>query len=229
MGVNKLIKFATLEDDINNFDTLTDDELVSLTEKEGIRFGAVARTNILNGIFRQVTKTNKVFGDLVANNYGSTITVETANTDAVYEGYMKKAIENIAKGVTVTLASAISFAGTRSGVTVNSQGLVTNVVALTLNDLPTIAQYTYIGRTTAGTGTPSAITRDNLLGITTNGFIKRTGANTYTHDATVYAPLSNVSLKKSGSPIDPTFWVGTQAQYDLLTILPEDETVYIIK
>jgi len=221
-GTNKLIKYAILENDITNYDTIPDDDLITLTggSLNGIQFGAVARSNILNGLFRQLTKTNKVFGDLIVNNYGSDITVQTSNSDAVYEGYIKKTIENISKGVAVTQA-ATTFTGTRSGVTVNAQGLVTNIVALAYTDLPSVAQNTFLGRTAAEVGVVSAITganvltaigavpttrtlagldltanrsRDSLLGISTGtGYVKRTDADTYSITALAYSDLPNIS------------------------------------
>lgn len=158
-GTNKLIKYAILEEGASGYDTFTDDQLLTLAStnnNEGIGFGAIARTNILNGIFRQLTHTNKVFGDLIKNNYGSPITIQTANTDSAYESYMKQAIGNIAKDVSVA-KDTIGFTGTRSGITVNSQGLVTNVANLGINDLPSIAQNTFLGRTASGTGSVSAL------------------------------------------------------------------------
>lgn len=319
-GSNKLIKYAILENDTTGYDTIPDDELITLVGNgdSGIQFGAVARSNILNGLFRQLTKTNKVFGDLVMNNYGSDITIQTSNTDEVYEGYMKKAIENISKGVAVTKAETVSFTGTKSGITVNSQGLVTNLVDLAYSDLPSVAQNTFLGRTEASSGavsaisaqtvlttiggvptsrtlagldltanrtrdallgmstgtgyvkrtgnnsyavtaltyadlpsipantflgrlgtegTPIAIYRDNLLGLSLNGLVKRTGANTYGIDTNTYAVASTVALKDdtiytgvSQQSLTPKFWVGVQADYDIISSNDEiDPTVvYII-
>lgn len=220
-GTNKFIKFATLTNDVSGYDTMTDAQLNALPangyDYDGIGFGSIARTNILNGLFRQLTYSNKALNDVIAAKMTSSAELNTSMVEATYKDNIISAIENIAKSVSVTLAPSIAFTGTRSGITINTQGLVTNVVPLAYTDLPSMASGTFIGRTAAGAGTPSAITaatilstigavptsrtvagldlttnrtRDDIIGVTTNGFVKRTGANTYAHDATTYVPTS---------------------------------------
>lgn len=287
-GTNKFIKYATTAGG-DGFDTYSDTELYELAVKDGIPFGAVARTNILNGLMRQLTYTNSLFNDVIASKMSSTSELNTSMIASAYKDNVISAIENIAKGVTVTLAGTISYTGTRSGITVNSQGLVTNLVALVesdipslspskitqdtnnrfvtdaqitswngrvvanttitggtktkitydakglvtgggdliLSDLPSIAQNTFLGRTDPGTGVVSALGRDSLLGLTSNGFVKRTGFNTYAIDTATYAEASNVALRDANSPIVPKFWVGTETQYNAIET-KDSAVVYII-
>ena len=391
-GTNKLIKYGTWSLGTDN--TYTDDELVALTttEKQGIELGSIAYSDILNGLMRQLTHTNKAFSDLVVAKAGAD--VNTGITEATYSNRIELAIENIAKEVTITrltseptsgetAASALAISGDtlRSGITFSVDGLIKSVVRLQVGDLPTIGTGTFLGRTASGSGTPSAISaanvrtaisavptgrtiagtaltaditrdtligvteagfvkrsaddntyttsstveiseladissgtflgrtaansgavsaisaanvrtaisavpttreiaglslaenrsRDDIIGVSSNGFVTRTGVNTYGIDATSYTPTSreiagldltadrsrddiigitdtsgvvvktgdntygvsdayaldaDVAYKVSDSPVDPTFWVGTQAQYDALT--PDSDVIYII-
>jgi hypothetical protein len=258
---------------------------------------------------RQLTFTNKALGDLVAEK--TILNIDSATTSvSAYKDGIELAIENIAKEVTVTRLVTPPVAGTATKITYNADGLVTAGAAIALTDFPSIASGTFIGRTAAGSGVPSAIsaanvittigavptsrtvagnalsadvTRDNLIGVSSAGFVKRsatantytssstveiselanissgtflgrvaansgavsalsrdsvigvssnglvrrTGANTYENDSTSYAPLTSVALKASGSPIDPSFWVGSQAQYDAI-VTKNSAVVYII-
>ena len=223
-GTNKLIKYGTWSLGTDN--TYTDDELVDLTttEKQGIELGSIAYSDILNGLMRQLTHTNKAFSDLVALKANAD--VNTGITEAAYSNIIELAIENIAKEVTITRltsaptsgetaasASAISADTLRSGITFSVDGLIKSVVRLQVGDLPTIATGTFLGRTATGDGTPSAIlaadvltaiggvptgrtiagtaltaniTRDTLIGVAAEGFVKRSAtANTYTTSSTV--------------------------------------------
>ena len=99
---NKFIKFATLTSDINgSYDTMTDDQLNDLTNNDyaydGIGFASLAKTNIINGIFRQLTFVNKEFSDLVAESITSTatLTLDTSMDSGDYKNYIKETIQNI--------------------------------------------------------------------------------------------------------------------------------------
>jgi len=197
-GTNKLIQYGTWN--LGTQNTYTDDELIALTteEKKGILVGTIAYSNILNAIMRQMSLTTKVLGDVVADK--SDADVNSGITDVVYASRMVTAIGNISKEVSVTIA-AISISDTISGVTVNAQGLVTNLVALVANDIPTLAisKIDNLGdalnakvpntRTIAGLTLAANRTRDDILGISveTLGVYRRTGANTYEIDDNVYA------------------------------------------
>lgn len=222
---NSLIYFGTLSGEEDN--TLTDSELLLLsdTAKQGIEFGTTAYSDILNGLLRQITKTNKVFGDLISLKSGQDINTTITNTQ--YQDRIELAIENIAKEVTVTKLAAQITAATATKITFNSDGLVTGGAAIAYSDLPNVAQFNFIGRTTSGTGSVTSITRDNVIGVSTNGYIKRTGANAYTADDLTFAQESTVALRATGTPVTPTFWVGTQSQYD--GVSPKlDNVIYII-
>lgn len=233
-GTNKLIKFSTFIGAIGTYDTYTDDALVGLADKQGIVYGSVAKTNILNGMLRQLTFTNKELGDLIVEKVTPDFTLETTLANGVYKGYIETAIENIAKEVTVTRLTAaptvdsvtITADTTKSGITINTDGLVKSIVSLSYSDLPSVAQYTFLGRTESETGSVSALSRDSLLGISTNGFIKRSDLNTYTVDTNTYAIASTVALKQTDSPITPTFWVGSESQY--LALTPDSNVIYFI-
>lgn len=232
-GTNKLIKYGTWS--LNTQNTYTDDELVALntTEKQGIELGSIAYSDILNGLMRQLTHTNKAFSDLVVAKTAAD--VNTAITEATYSSRIELAIENIAKEVTITrlasaptsgetagTASAISADTLRSGITFSPDGLIKSVVRLQVGDLPSIATGTFLGRTATGSGTPSAITaanvltaingvptgrtiagtaltanitRDTLIGVAAAGFVKRSAtANTYTTSSTVaVSEIANIA------------------------------------
>ncbi len=232
-GTNKLIKYGTWSLESQN--TYTDDELVALntTQKQGIELGSIAYSDILNGLMRQLTHTNKAFSDLVVAKTDAD--VNTGITESVYSSRIELAIENIAKEVTITRltsaptsgetavsASAISGDTLRSGITFSVDGLIKSVVRLQVGDLPTIATGTFLGRTATGDGTPSAIlaadvltaiggvptgrtiagtaltaniTRDTLIGVSEAGFVKRgSGANAYTTSSTVaVSEIANIA------------------------------------
>jgi len=199
-GTNKLIQYGTWNLGTDN--TYTDDELIALTteQKKGIVVGTIAYSNILNAVIRQTSLTTKVLGDVIALKADADI--NSGITPAVYATRMVTAISNIAKEVTVTIA-AITYTGTRSGVTVNAQGLVTNVVALVANDIPSLAIAKITGLADALDGTvASTVTiagldlstnrsRDDIIGISSGtGFVKRSALNTYVIDATTYTPVA---------------------------------------
>lgn len=218
MATNKLIKFGTWDQAANN--TYTDDELVALAAtgtgltKQGIELGSIAYSDILNGLMRQITHTNKAFSDLVTLKANTNI--DTSVSLANYQNAIELAVENIAKEVTVTKLTAAPTVGgsvitadaTKSGITVSTSGLVKQIATLALTDLPSIATGTFIGNTSGSAATPTAITaanvrtaisavptartvagnalsadvtRDSLIGVSTAGFVKRSStANTYT-------------------------------------------------
>ena len=130
-------------------------------------------------------------------------------------------------GVYLKENTPITASTGKSFVKYDTKGLVTGGGDLTLSDLPSIAQNTFLGRTDSGTGVVSALGRDSLLGLTSNGFVKRTGVNTYAIDTATYAEASNVALRDANSPIVPKFWVGTETQYNAIET-KDSAVVYII-
>lgn len=216
--INNMIKFAVLESDATGYDTKTDTELVNMVgtdEDDGIIFGSIAKTDILNGLFRQLTKTNKVIGDLILNNATATdITLGTQLTDSAYEGYFKTSLQNITLGVSPAIVNptvggeAVLTTATKSGVTVNSQGLVTSVVSLVSTDIPALAiskitslQTTLDAkaiktRKIAGLTLEADRSRDDIIGVTTNGIIKRTGDNTYSNYTLVSTDIPALAISK---------------------------------
>lgn len=204
-GTNKLIQFGTWE--LGSENTYTDDELVALTagEKQGIVLGSTAYSNILNALLRQSSLAIKSIGDVIADK--ANVDVNTSITSTVFASRFNTAIENIAKGVTVT-KDTITFTGKKSGVTVNSQGLVTNVEALVSTDLPALAISKITGLQTALDGkVPNTRkisnldlsadrSRDDLIGMTTVGIVKRTAANTYSAYTLVATDIPALAISK---------------------------------
>jgi len=95
MGTNKFIQYGT-----GTSNTYTDQGLVDLSvgAKEGIPVNSVAFSNILNALMRQLTFTNKAFGDLVAEK--TILDIDSTTTSVSdYKNGIELAIENIAKEV----------------------------------------------------------------------------------------------------------------------------------
>lgn len=232
MATNSLIKFAVLTADQSpDYDTLTDSELVSLvgtTGDDGIVYGSVAKTDILNGLFRQLTYTNKVLGDLVAEHSGQN--VNTSVADSTYQANMETAIGVVAKDAvnadldTVLGISSLGFVK-RTGV--DTLGIVSGIA---YSDLPDVASGRFLGRVAANTGDVTSLTRDQVIigsdQSTTAGLVARASNGSYSIDTGDYTTSDEVALKESNSPIDPVLWVGSQAQYDALT--PSDDVIYFI-
>ena len=85
MATNKIIKFA---DNANITNTFTDEQLneaIKLAElKNGIEYGSIAYSDILNAILRQTTAITSIIGDLISQeantNVSSSVTLEQLTT-----------------------------------------------------------------------------------------------------------------------------------------------------
>lgn len=200
MATNKFIKFGTWNNISEN--TLTDDQLVGLTptEKEGLVYGSYAYTNILNALLRQTTMMTSVFANLVSVK--SDKNINTSITNQELSDRIEEAIENISLEVAVKIASITNSASVRSDIVINSQGLVTTFKDLAAADIPPLAISKITGlqtaldakapltRTIAGLTLEANRSRDDIIGVSSNGLVKRTGANSYTVDNTAYTPQS---------------------------------------
>jgi hypothetical protein len=91
-----------------------------------------------------------------------------------------------------------------------------------------VSQFNFLGRTSTGSGEVSAITRDNVIGISGNGFVRRTGENAYESVNETYALASQAAFKDSRVSGDVVIWIGTEAEYDALVIPSGDTTLYFI-
>lgn len=257
MATNKLIKFGTWDQAANN--TYTDDELVALAAtgtgltKQGIELGSIAYSDILNGLMRQITHTNKAFSDLVTAKANTSI--DTSISLANYQNAIELAVENIAKEVTVTKLTAAPTVGVnvitadtkKSGITVNTSGLVKKIETLVLTDLPSIADATFIGNTSGSAGTPTAVTaatvlstigavpttrtvagnalsanvtQDSITGLSATGVVKRTGANALSAGRIALADLPQVATATfSGRTSSGTGNVETITAANVLTAI----------
>lgn len=92
-GTNKFIEYGT-----TTSNTFTDDQLndALVVDKSGIAVNSIAFSNILNALMRQLTSTNKAFGDLVALNLTAGNNVDSSTISSTV---IKTTIENIAKEV----------------------------------------------------------------------------------------------------------------------------------
>lgn len=70
MATNKIVKFA--EGNVDN--TFTDNELLEKDLLDGIKFGSIAYSDILNAILRQTTAITSIIGELMTNQLGKDIT-----------------------------------------------------------------------------------------------------------------------------------------------------------
>ena len=67
-----------------------------------------------------------------------------------------------------------------------------------------------------------------MLGISGNGFIKRTGTDTYTNDTTVYLTASTgITKSDQANNLAEKIWAGTSANYAALGTYYAN-TIYII-
>lgn len=77
MATNKIVKFA--EGNVDN--TFTDNELLAKDLLEGIKFGSVAYSDILNAILRQTTAITSTLGELMKNQLNKDITSDVGIND----------------------------------------------------------------------------------------------------------------------------------------------------
>ena len=199
MAVSKYSVFGTWDKDTDN--TFTDQQLLDQSDafKNGIPRGSTAYSNILNALMRQTTKMVKNFSDVIAAKGAVDITSTMADAD------LRNAILTSLKNI--TLESAVKIASVEpvnlfGPITYNSQGLVTNSRALRSDDIPQLSMgkitdldAALSGKvsttvTIAGNQLNANISRDNLLGVNSNGYYKRTGNNTFTVENKTFVETS---------------------------------------